>query len=105
MHLPNHVWTRPAVCPHCGQPIVPRDPIPLPPLKARLLDLVQRCPGIEAAELRSLLWADDANGGPEDRKNLHVHIHQLNRRLAPLGLRVRGSKSYGYRLELGDEEL
>jgi DNA-binding response OmpR family regulator len=87
------------LCPHCGQPFIQRDQIPLPPLKARILDLVRRHPGIEAEALRALVWASDPAGGPEDRKVLHVHIHQTNRVLAAHGLRIRGSHSFGYRLE------
>jgi hypothetical protein len=45
-----------------------------------------------------LVWAHDPAGGPEDRKVLHVHIHQLNRLLHPLGIRVRGSRTGGYRV-------
>jgi hypothetical protein len=44
------------------------------------------------------VW-DGADGGPEDRKVLHVHVHQLNRLLLPFGLRVRGSRFYGYRVQ------
>jgi DNA-binding response OmpR family regulator len=88
-----------ACCQHCGQPLLQRDRLSLPPLKARILDLVQRNPGVSAEVLRGLVWADDPNGGPEDRKVLHVHINQANRVLAAHGLRIRGSRSFGYRLE------
>jgi DNA-binding response OmpR family regulator len=87
------------ICPRCGQPTLPANLIPLPPLKARILDLVQRHPGIDAETLRTLVWASDPSGGPEDRKVLHVHIHQLNQLLATHGLRVRGSRSFGYRVQ------
>jgi len=87
------------ICPHCGQVLLPRNSIPLPPIKARILDLVRRHPGIDAETLRTLTWASDPNGGPEDRKCLHVHVHQLNEKLAPHGLRIRGSKSFGYRVD------
>jgi DNA-binding response OmpR family regulator len=85
-------------CSQCGQPVIPRNPIPLPPLKARIFDLVRRHPGIDSETLRTLVWASDASGGPEDPKVLHVHIHQTNQRLAAHGLRIRGSKSLGYRV-------
>src|SRR5215207_7416317 len=80
-----------ATCPRCGQPIVPEG-LSLPPIKRRILDAVQRCPGISAEQLRDVVWATDRNGGPEDRKVLHVHVHQLNRRLAPYGVMVRAPK-------------
>jgi hypothetical protein len=70
----------------------------LPPTKVRILNAVWRRPGIGAEDLRTVVWADDPNGGPEDRKVLHVHISQLNRLLAPAGAAVRGSRTNGYRL-------
>jgi len=86
----------PKICPTCNQPIVP--PIrALTPIKQRIFDAVQRCPGISAEELRCLVWADDPNGGPEDRKCLHVHVSQLNSTLRPLGLQVR-SQGGGYQI-------
>src|SRR5262245_23440750 len=91
--------SQPTICAHCGQPVLPSHSIPLPPLKSRILDLVRRHPGIQAETLRELVWADDPNGGPEDRKAIHVHVHQLNRALEPYGLRVRGSRSFGLRVE------
>ncbi len=86
----------PARCPCCGQPVIP--PVALPPIKQQILDVVRRRPGIDAEALRSLVWAHDPGGGPEDRKVIHVHIHQLNRLLSPHGIVVRGSRSGGYRI-------
>jgi hypothetical protein len=87
---------QPDICSACGQPIVP--PVPdLPPTKLRIFDTVKRCPGITAEELRCVVWADDPNGGPEDRKVLHVHVSQLNHLLAPRGICVR-SEGGGYRV-------
>ena len=58
---------------------------------------MQRRPDIGAEELRSVVWADDPAGGPEDRKVLHVHVSQLNQLLAPHGIMVR-SQGGGYRV-------
>jgi hypothetical protein len=85
------------ICPRCGQPIVPTDLL-LPPVKARILNLIRRRPGIDAETLRTLVWANDPAGGPEDRKVLHVHVHQLNDLLRVHGIQVRGSRSGGYRV-------
>src|SRR5262245_44166595 len=90
----SRVSTR--VCPRCGAPTIPAG-LALPPIKARILDAVRRRPGISAEELRCVIWAGDSDGGPEDRKVLHVHVHQLNKLIAPLGVAVRGG-SNGYRL-------
>ena len=82
-----------SVCGRCGQPILPT--VTLPPTKQKILDAVRRRPGIDGDSLRSVVWSGP-DGGPEDRKVLHVHIHQLNRLLAPFGICVRGSRFYGY---------
>jgi hypothetical protein len=87
---------RAGVCSRCGQPMPPTG-LRLPPTKQRILELVQRHPDISAEELRGLVWAEDPNGGPEDRKCLHVHVSQLNHLLAPLGIAVR-SQGGGYRI-------
>jgi hypothetical protein len=90
--------TKPETCPTCGQPIVP--PVPdLTPTQQRIFDIVKRCPGISAEELRSLVW-DDPSGGPECRHTIFVHISQLNRALALHGLTMR-SEGGGYRIRYG----
>jgi hypothetical protein len=83
-------------CPACGQPIVPEG-LQLPKTKARIFEAVRRRPDISAEELRTIVWADDPAGGPEDRKVLHVHVSQLNHLLAPHGIMVR-SQGGGYRI-------
>ncbi len=67
----------------------------------RIYDAVCRNPGIRAARLRDLVWADDPNGGPENRHNLYVQINRMNRKLAVrhLAINARGG---GYRLALLD---
>ena len=72
--------------------------VTLPRTKRRILNLVQRFPGIAAERLRELVWQHDPAGGPESRKAIHVHVHQLNHLLKPHGVEVRGSVSEGYRL-------
>jgi hypothetical protein len=90
---------RPESCPHCGQILVPEG-LALSPTQRRILYVVQRHPGIAAEDLRAIVWADDPNGGPENPKVLHVHICQLNKRLAPLGFVVRApfGAGAGYRI-------
>jgi hypothetical protein len=86
------------ICESCGQPVLVRSELPpLPPIKQRIFDAVKRRPGISAEELRGVVWADDLNGGPEDRKVLHVHVSQLNQLFAPFGIMVR-SQGGGYQI-------
>ena len=86
------------ICESCGQPVLVRSELPpLPPIKQRIFEAVRRRPGISPEELRGVVWADDPNGGPEDRKVLHVHVNQLNHLLAPLGIMVR-SQGGGYQI-------
>ena len=87
---------KPDVCSACGQPIPPKG-LRLPRIKQRILEIVQSHPDISAEELRGVVWADDPNGGPENRKVLHVHVSQLNQLLAPYGICVR-SAGGGYRV-------
>jgi hypothetical protein len=90
------MFRSPNICPTCQQ-VIPPEGLRLPPIKRRIYDAVQRHPDINAEELRCLVWADDPNGGPEDRKVLHVHVSQLNHLLAPHGVMVR-SQGGGYRI-------
>jgi hypothetical protein len=69
----------------------------LPPVKERIFTLVSRNPGIAAERLRELVWTGP-DGGPENPKVLHVHVSQLNRLLAPHGIKISGSVSHGYRV-------
>jgi hypothetical protein len=85
-------------CPTCGQPKLTGDLL-LPPVKRRIVEIVRRRPGISAEELRTLVWSGP-DGGPENPKCLHVHVFQLNKMLAPLGLVVRGSGSGGYQMRV-----
>jgi hypothetical protein len=89
----------PKACPQCGQVLVP-DGLRLPPIKQRILEAVQRRPGISAEVLRAVVWAHDPNGGPESFGAIHVHIHQLNKLLARHGLVVRApfGAGAGYRI-------
>jgi hypothetical protein len=103
LHKAPPVLTAVPACPTCGQAVVPAG-LTLPPTKQRILDAVRRRPGIDAESLRSLVWAKDPSGGPEDPKVLHVHIHQLNHLLAASGVAVRGSRSAGYRLQRVDSK-
>jgi hypothetical protein len=63
---------------------------------------VQRQPGICAEQLREIVWQSNPDGGPEDRKAPHVHVFQLNQRLAPYGVVVRAQNGAGagYRVRL-----
>jgi hypothetical protein len=85
-------------CSQCHQLIAPTG-LRLPPIKQRIYDTVRRRPGITARELLDQVWANDRDGGPlTGTKCLHVHVLQLNRRLAPLGLMVRARGSEGYQI-------
>ena len=90
-----------ARCPSCGRVIAsgiaPND-LALPQIKRRIFDAVRARPGISAEVLRGLVWVNDPNGGPEDRKVLHVHVNQLNTLLRPHGFQIRGHQTFGYRL-------
>jgi DNA-binding response OmpR family regulator len=100
--LRNHTPAK--TCPACGQVMVPNEELRLPPIKRRILEIVQRRPGVSAEQLRSAVWEHDPNGGPGCRQTIHVHIHQLNRSLAPLGFIVRARGGAGYRIQKLEDE-
>jgi hypothetical protein len=86
-------------CPHCGQAIVP-ERLPLTPVQRRIVDVVRRRGEVSADDLRSAVWAHDADGGPENLKTLHVHIYLLNKKLRRCGLVVRANKGAGATYQL-----
>lgn len=70
--------------------------------QARIFQAVAQRPGILASQLREIVWAHDIDGGPEDFKALHVHIHGANKRLKQFNLAIRGVRGDhvgGYYLE------
>jgi hypothetical protein len=92
----------PETCPRCGQPVIPAEIPSLPKIKKAIFDAVRRRPGITAEELRCIAWAHDPSGGPADRKVLHVHVSQLNKLIAPLGLMIR-AEGGEYRIRVSRE--
>ena len=101
-HPLDEIFPAMAVCAHCRQPIG-RTGLYMAPIKRRILDAMRRHPNIAADALRSIVWADDPNGGPLDPKVLHVHINQLNKLLAPYGYEISAGRSRsGYRLRIRD---
>lgn len=93
-------------CPTCGRPMPElRSGVELPRVKARILSMVMRHPGINADDLADWLYGNDINGGPDGgRKTVHVHINQINRllKLAGESIRLRGGKYTGYQLVQAD---
>ena len=71
-----------ARCHACGPPILPqRDALGLTPHQQMIYNAVRLRP-CTAQQLHDLLYADDANGGP-DPKIIHVFVNQMNRKLRP----------------------
>lgn len=46
-------------------------------------------------------WGDDLPGSPT---LVHVTVHNINKRLAPIGLRIRGRRGNGYQVVRLDTE-
>jgi hypothetical protein len=77
-------------CPHCQQ-ILPefRLGVRLPPLKARIFDLIMRGgeDGILASDLLNIAYADQPASG---RKILSSHVCQINDAIEDTGYRIVG---------------
>jgi hypothetical protein len=70
-----------------------------PRVKARIWDVLQRRPGISAADLVDAVYAGDPSGGPDTgRKTIHVHVNHMNRRLMREGMAIKGHVTDGYRI-------
>jgi hypothetical protein len=83
-------------CSRCGQ-VLPevRFGVRLPPLKARLFDLVERAGayGIATDNLYSALYPDASHR----MSAVKVHVAQINTKLAGTGVRISGAGGH-YRL-------
>ncbi len=91
-------------CPCCQQPIP--DPIGFRPgihlgaVEARLFQTLRRAPdGLTCGELIDIIYANRRDGGPE-HNIISVMAKNINRKIAPLGLRIKGTGGPGsvYRL-------
>lgn len=80
-------------CPSCNRPYL-TDGLKLPPVKRRIVQLIERHGEVMAEVIHAAIWGSDPNGGPP-MKTLYVHIHQLNRILAKYGLAVRSNGGRG----------
>ena len=88
------------VCPCCAGrgEVADVSPIHLTPTERRIVAAVERAAhiGIETRDLVDLLYKDEPTGGPE-RADLvvRVQICRLNKKLAAIGRRVRGTHGIG----------
>jgi hypothetical protein len=77
-----------AICKCCGQRLLIRHGVQLPPLLADLLDMIERCPGgISCATLAGIFYPDKSDF--DGRQCVHVNVHHLNVKLAETDLQVR----------------
>jgi hypothetical protein len=89
-------------CPQCGQVIPPR--VKLPRYAQRLYDYIASHPaGVTGTQVLGAIYWDRPDGGPDDRKIVHVMVNQTNKRLRQYGL-VINSRTPGrlYRLQQAD---
>lgn len=76
-------------CPSCGQPLLPISGLGLSPTQWRIYEALKKHPGLTFEQLRSVIFRDREDGGPETRQAVHGQIDRMNKRLAARGLRVR----------------
>lgn len=87
------------LCECCGQPLPERRlGVRLPPKKIVFFDLIANNPGIGMTELQQRM-------GLKNPRTVSVYALQLNELLEPAGSRVRGTRGWGYRLELIDNPV
>jgi hypothetical protein len=91
-------------CPCCGQtvpdPIGFRPGLHLGAMQERLLRVLQRAPdGLTVRQIVDVVYAN-VRDDPPAHNSVAVMARQMNRKLAPLGLRIKGTGGPGsvYRL-------
>jgi hypothetical protein len=81
-------------CAYCGQTLPEiRLGVRLPPLKARIFDLVQRAgaDGIDRRDLFDIVFGDDdAHARRHSFRTLKAHICQINEAIEDTGYRIEG---------------
>ena len=81
-------------CPHCGKIMrLFRFGAMLTPIKAAILDLVCKRPGIRAETINHVVFDDETNP-----RNVRQHISQINDALAHTDYVIQGGRWHGYRL-------
>lgn len=89
-------------CKECGQ-IMPPKQLPVgvefSPTKKRLFEAITRWPGMTTRDLMAWCYADSEDGGPDDHKNIHVNICQMNKKLREHGLELSAYGRDGYSLK------
>lgn len=85
------------ICQCCGQPIPEtRHGVVLPAMKTRIFDLVKRSPGINRAELSKIVYNTNTD---VSRRNIGIHIHQINQYFLDGPVRIHGLRGYGYSIK------
>jgi len=84
--LGKHV---PKCCPACGQVIID-SPNHLSPMQRRIFDLVKKLGQAHSEVLVERIW-NESNTPAWPKQTLHVHIHNVNRKLYHLGLAIRST--------------
>ena len=88
------------VCPHCRRPYPPKFQVS-GPVRQRIVNIIARRPaGICRADLISLVYADDPNGGPLYPNSVSVLVHHANKELRKQGYEITAGRGRGalYRL-------
>lgn len=85
-----------AICPCCGQRLLVRHGVKLPPLLADLFDMIERCDGVSADVLAGVFYP----GQPAQvgRNRIKSNISHLNALLAGTDLQIRAGRYEPYRL-------
>lgn len=87
-------------CPYCGGKLTGEKVLPvLPRRQRRIYDAVVAGSnnGVPADELLKIMYSDDTIT-PSARGVLRVQVYELNKKIAPIGQRIKGGWATGYRL-------
>lgn len=72
--------------------------VTLTPMQTRIFNKLWKCwpsgRSVTLVEMMDHVYADRIDGGPESHNSVSVQMNNLRKRVAPLGLRIKGR--YGY---------
>ena len=88
-----------ATCPHCGQRMLARHGVQLPPLLADIFDMIERS-GRRGIPIETLAWVFySGKSKMEAHRCVAVNVNRLNDFLSPTNFEIRApGKSLPYRV-------
>jgi len=83
------------LCPTCNRPVPEHTTERLSRTKELIYQFINRHPDCSASDVWNHIYGHDANGGPNTMNIVSVHVSQINKVIAPLGLKIKSTMGPG----------